>query len=148
MGRIVTNVVLRKTNLGWPIIMFPYYERSHTVEYTGKEWVKDVKFAVGFATLFLTDRMLHCRLVFPRVLILEVELSDITHVSRLKDRHGILEIRFNKAKNGLLTRFALSGDAAIPKDRVLLNLGDESEIWYHELNKRVSVSREAEDAAV
>jgi len=127
--------------------MFPYYERSNTLAFTDKEWLKDIKFTTGFATLYLTDRMLHCRLVFPPVLILEVELSDITHISRLKGKHGILEIRFNKAKKGLLTRFALSGDAAIPKDRAFLNLGDESEIWYHELNKRVSIRPESGIAA-
>lgn len=138
MSKFAANTILKKTKLGWPIIMFPYYEKSHTVVYTGKEWLKDVKFTVGFATLCLTDRILYCRLIFPPILILKIELADVTSVSRLKGKHGILEVKFSRARKGWLTRFALRGGAAIPGDRALLNLGDESETWYRQLSKRIS----------
>ncbi len=148
MSKFAVNTILKKTKPGWPIIMFPYYKRSHTLVYTGKEWVKDVKFSVGFATLCLTERILCCKLIFPPILILEIELSDITSISKLKDKYGILEIRFSRATKGLLSRFVLAGDAAIPRDRALLNLGDELEIWYRELSKRISARPEAADSTM
>jgi hypothetical protein len=52
------------------------------------------------------------------------------------------------ARKGCLTRFALSGGAAIPRDRALLNLGDESEIWYRELSRRISARPEVADTTM
>ena len=45
---------------------------------------------------------------------------------------------------GLLTRLALYGEPDIPRDRVLLNLGDELENWHRQLSKRVH-AREKND---
>jgi len=131
--------ILKKTKCLWPIIMFPYYERSHTRSYTGKEWLKDIKADFSCATLYLTERDLRCKIIFPPFLLIEIELSDITNISRLEGKSGLLEVRFAKAKRGLLTKLALSGGSGIPKDRVLLNLGGEAEIWYRELVNRISV---------
>jgi len=133
-----TGIVLKKTSLFWPIILFPYYKGSHTIEYTGRRWISDVKLSVGFARLCLTDEALSCRIIFPPLPILEIQVSDITDVAILKGKEEILEIRFKRARKGLLTRFALSGEPKIPQDRVLLNLGSDSETWYLELRKRIS----------
>jgi len=133
-----TGMVLKKTSLFWPIILFPYYKGSHTIEYTGRRWISDVKLSVGFARIYLTDEALYCKMIFPPLPILEIQVSDITDVAVLKGKEEILEIRFKRARKGLLTRFALSGEPKIPQDRVLLNLGSDSETWYLELRKRIS----------
>ena len=138
MSELDTGIVLKKTNLFWPIILFPYYRDSHTIEYTGQRAIRDVKFSVGFARLILTDRTLYCRLIFPPLPILEVQVCDITHVAMLEGKEGILEIRFMRGRKGLLTRLVLSGDPKIPQDRALLNLGKDSETWCRELRKRMS----------
>lgn len=38
---------------------------------------------------------------------------------------------------GLLTRLTLYGEPDIPRERVLLNVGDELETWHRQLSKRV-----------
>jgi len=139
MNRSDNSTILRKTSFFWPIILFPSYERSQTIVYTGRGPGKDIKFSAGFARLTLTDSILRCRLIFPPLLILEVEFSDIIGVSRLEGKEGIVEIRFNKGRKGWLTRFGLSGDSTIPRDRALLNPGDEWETWYRELTERAGI---------
>lgn len=133
-----TPVILKKTSLLWPILLFPHCPRSHTVACTGRRLVKDVRFSAGFATLTLTVHSLRCRLVFPHLRLWEVQLGDITHLSRLKGKEELVEIRFAKSKTGWLTRLVLSGAPAIPRDRVLLNLGDDAETWFQELNRRIT----------
>ncbi len=97
--------------------------------------MKDVKFSVGFARLCLTETALYCTLIFPRLLLFEIHLSHITHVSKIEGKRGLIEIRFTNAKMSWLTRFALSGDPAIPRNRVILNVGDDLESWLRELGR-------------
>ncbi len=127
---------LKKTSLIWPIVLFPYHDRSHTSAYTGRRFIKDIKFSVSCATLFLTEKKLYCRLIFPHLLIFEIDTADITSAS-MDDKKEVLEIRFTNATFGWLTRFALSGDSAIPRDRLFLNLGDECEAWLERLNRHI-----------
>jgi hypothetical protein len=132
------NVILKKTRLVWPIVLFPHYKKSHTLTFTGKQFVKDIRFGVSFAGLYLTESNLYCRLIFPRLLIFEIELADITFVFKVEDKKGVLEVKFNKAMFGWLSRFVLSGDPAIPRNHLFLNLGDECDIWFKELNRRIA----------
>jgi hypothetical protein len=133
---VTGEIILQKTNLYWPIILFPYYEQSHTFVYTGQRAIKDIKFSTGFAKLCLTDRMLSCKLIFPPLLLIEIQLADITQVFKREGMAEILEVRFDQARKGRLTRFALTGEPPkLPRDRVFLNLGDEAEMWNQELNK-------------
>jgi len=122
--------MLKKARFIWPIVLFPYHERSHTATFTGRRFIRDVRFGVSFARLYLSDRRLCCRLIFPPLLIFEVELSDVLSISK---RDKIIEVRFSRARLGWLTRFALSNDPAIPHDLLLLNLEDECDKWYNEL---------------
>ena len=145
---MTATIILQKTNLFWPIIFFPYYERSHTIAYTGRRAIKDIKASFGFATLFLTESALCCRRIFPPHTIIDIQLSEITQVSRAINMDEILEIRFNKGKLGLLTRFFVTNGPNIPKDRLLLNLGDEAGAWYRELNKRIHQNAGRDDSEV
>jgi hypothetical protein len=134
------NVVLRKMTRYWPIVLFPHHADSNTIVFTGKETVRDVKFGVSSATLILTSRTLSCRLNVLRFLVLRVELSDITRISRMEGKDGILEIHFKKAQEGFVTRMALSGEPDIPRGRVLLNLGSDLEKWKQELLGRTGLT--------
>ena len=138
MAESDTGIVLKKTSVFRPIVLFPYYKDSHTIEHTGRRWISDVKLSVGFARLYLNDEALYCKIILPSLLILEIHLSDITDVTILEGKEEILEIRFKRARKGLLTRFALSGEPRMPQDRVLLNLGSDSKTWCLELRKRIS----------
>ena len=69
-----------------------------------------------------------------------VELNDITRISRMEGKEGILEIHFRKAQEGFVTKMALSGEAEIPRGRILLNLGDDLVRWQQELLGRTGLS--------
>jgi len=129
------GTLLSKTSWFWPVALFPYYERSHTAAYTGTEWVKDVKMSIGFARLCLTEESLSCTLLFPRFRLFEIALSDISAFSMVEGKKGLLEVRYQRAHLSWWTRFCLSGDPAVPRDRVVLNLGDELDRWLGELSR-------------
>ena len=134
------SIVLKKTTRYWPIVLFPHHADSNTIVFTGRETVRDVKFGVSSATLILTSRTLSCRLNVLRFLVLRVELNDITRISRMEGKEGILEIHFRKAQEGFVTKMALSGEAEIPRGRILLNLGDDLVRWQQELLGRTGLS--------
>jgi len=129
------KIILSKISYLLPIFLFPYYQKSHTVAFTGREWVKDVRFGLGFARLSLTETALSCTLIFPPLFLFEIDLSDILDVSKIEGKKGLIEVRFTNAEMGWLTRFALSSDPAIPKNRVILNVGDDLESWLRELHR-------------
>lgn len=124
-----------------PVAMFPYYERSHTVAYAGRRagGVRDVKFAAGFARLCLDEESVFCKLLFPPVLLFGIRLDDITGLSKVEET-GLLEVRFSKCALGRLTRFALSRKPDIPRDRVILNLGDDLDAWIAEISARTGTA--------
>jgi hypothetical protein len=134
------RIVLKKTTRYWPIVLFPHHAKSNTIVFTGKETVRNVKFGVGSATLILTSRALSCRLNVLRLLVLRVELQNIRRITRMDGKEGILEIHFNEAQEGFVTKMALSGESDIPRGRVLLNLGDDLERWRQELLARTGLS--------
>jgi hypothetical protein len=137
------EVILKKTRFIWPIVLFPYYKRGRTLAYTGRHFVKDIRFGASFATLYLTDSKLYCSLIFPHLLIFEIDILDIISVSLVEDKGDVIEIRFTHANYGWLTRFALSGDPAIPRDRLFLNLGNKCETWFENLNRLIVYKGEA-----
>ena len=137
MTSVRGKTILTKTSYIWPIALFPHHERSHTAAFTGREWVKDVRFGAGFARLNLTETTLSCMLIFPPLLLFEINLADISGLRVVEGKRGLLEIRFTKARLGWLATFALYGDPAIPRNRVILNVGDDWETWLQELGKLV-----------
>ena len=146
MAAVEPVFILRKPHIFWPLVLFPYYLGSHTSVFTGRRFIRDVKFSSGFASLYLTEQALICRQIFPSILLLEIRLSDITQVSQLKLDEAVLEVRFNQCKLGGLAKISLSGDAAIPRDRVLLNLGKEATDWQEALLKRIPHPEESRGA--
>lgn len=145
MSPAESKIILKKSSRFWPIVLFPHYQKSHTAAYTGRRFLKDVKFSLGFATIVLTEQWLRCRLIFPRFLMLEVQLRNILRLTRLEGKEEILEIRFSESRLGWLTRFALSGAPAVPRDRILLNLGTDTGKWFQELNSRIGAHLETKE---
>ena len=131
-----SSVLLERRSYFWPIVLFPHYENSHTVAFTGRHNLKDVKFSAGFVRLTMSDTALECRLLFPTFPIFQIRLADITDVGTVEGKEGLVFVHFSKARLGWPARFALSGDSAIPKDRVLLDLGDAWQEWLETLRTR------------
>jgi len=129
------RIILSKTSYLWPIALFPHFEGSHTLVFAGRNWAKDVRFSIGFARLCLTETVLSCRLIVLPLLLFEIALSNILAVSEIADKSGLIDIRFTSATLGSLGRLALTGDPAIPRNRVILNLGDDLETWLRELGR-------------
>lgn len=136
------EIVLKKTSRYYPIVLFPHHEGSNTIVFTGRETVRDVKFGVGSATLILTKKTLSCRLNVLRLLVLRVELSDISRITGMEGKEGVLEIHFRKAQEGFVTRMALSGEPDIPRGKVLLNLGEDLDRWRKELTRRTGLKNQ------
>lgn len=126
---------MSKIGYFWPVAFFPYYPKSHTLEYTEREWVKDVKASFGLSRLSLTESAPSCTFIFPRLVLFEIALSDILDISKVEGKKGLIQVRFTKAKMSWFTRFALSGDPAIPRDRLVLNVGNNLESWLQELQR-------------
>ena len=116
---------MRESKIFWPLVLFPFaIDNAHTRSYTGRCWVKDIKASFSFADIILTDTNLICRFRLLRLLIFDVSLQDIDEVKNLKDKPGLILIKYRSAIFGKLTRLALSGQPAGSKNQIILNVRD------------------------
>ena len=124
---------MRESKIFWPLVLFPFaIDNAHTRSYTGRCWVKDIKASFSFADIILTDTNLICRFRLLRLLIFDVSLQDIDEVKNLKDKPGLILIRYRSAIFGKLTRLALSGQPAGSKNEIIMNVRDEQK-WLNNL---------------
>ena len=135
------KILLKRRRYFWPLLMIPYFKGSHTVEITGirrrrLKFLKDVKVAQTFCTLFLTSKRLYCELIFPKIFLVEILLSDIRMIKINDKDDEVLEIEFEKCKWSWLLRLFMSGpEGDIPKNKVLLNLGEDIDKWLKSLKE-------------
>ena len=124
---------MRESKIFWPLVLFPFaIDNAHTRSYTGRCWVKDIKASFSFADIILTDTNLICRFRLLRLLIFDVSLQDIDEVKYLKDKPGLILIKYRRAIFGKLARLALSGQPAGSKKQIIINVMDEQR-WLNKL---------------
>lgn len=124
---------MRESKIFWPLVLFPFaIDNAHTRSYTGRYWIKDIKASFSFADIILTDTNLICRFRLLRLLIFDVSLQDIDEVKNLKDKPGLILIKYRSAIFGKLTRLALSGQPAGSKNQIMMNVRDEQK-WLNNL---------------
>ena len=124
---------MRESTIFWPLVLFPFaIDNAHTRTYTGRCWIKDIKASFSFADIILTDTNLICRFRMLRLLIFDVSLQDIDEVKNLKDKPGLILIKYRSAIFGKLTKLALSGQPAGSKNQIILNVMDEQK-WLNNL---------------
>jgi hypothetical protein len=130
------SIVLKKRNLFWPIILFPYSQGSHSHSwyFTGRRFIKDCKFGVGFTKVYLTTKRILVQLLFPKVLIVDILLSDVIKVKYFDEKKDIIEIAYKNSKISPMTKlYAFSGAPIAVSDKILLNLGKDCSIWMNKL---------------
>ena len=124
---------MRESKIFWPLVLFPFaIDNAHTRSYTGRCWIKDIKASFSFAEIILTDTNLICRFRLLRLLIFDVSLQDIDEVKNLKDKPGLIFIKYRSAIFGKLTKLALSGQPAGSKNQIIMNVRDEQK-WLSNL---------------
>jgi len=115
-------------------VLFPYtIEHAHTITYTGRCWIKDIKSTFSRATVELTATDIHCRSRVFKLLIFNLPLDEIEEVERMEKKPGLVMIRFRKAQFGRLAKIALSGLPVGSKNDVILNVRNER-AWIDAIN--------------
>ena len=126
--------VLKESRIFWPLVLFPYtIEHAHTITYTGRCWIKDIKSTFSRASIELTDSEIHCRSRVFRLLIFNLPLDEIDTVQNIEEKPGLVMIQFRKARFGRLANIALSGQPAGSKNSLILNIKNERR-WIEAIN--------------
>ena len=125
--------MMKESRIIWPIVLFPFdIKHAHTRSYTGRCWVKDIKASFSLATLVLNETNLTCRYRLFNFLIFDLSLQDILEVRKFEDKPGLTLIKFRNVTLGKLTKFALSGQPAGAKDKIIINVKDEQD-WINRI---------------
>ena len=133
------KVLLERQSFFLPVIIFPYYERSHTASIIG--WkdhkprvLKDVK--ASFAgKVWLTQEHIRARsLLLWSLLSIKIPVNSITSVKVSDQDNGLIEIRYRQAEMSGLLQHLTKG---VPEDIVLLKLDDMVGIWLQALGERL-----------
>ena len=129
---------LKESKIFWPLILFPFAsDNSHTRSYTGRCWAKNIKASFSFARIELTDTKLTCWYRLFNLLILDLSLRHIEEIENIEDKPGLIQVKFQSALFGNLTKFALSGQPSGSKNRVILNVMDER-AWLTNLGMQLT----------
>jgi hypothetical protein len=129
-------VRLKESKIFWPLVLFPFaIKNANTRSYTGRCWVKDIKASFGFAKIILTHTNLTCKYKLFNLLIFDLSLSDIDEVNNIEDKPGLILIKFQRAKIGRISKFALSGQPSGSRNQVIINVNNERE-WLNKLKLR------------
>lgn len=129
------EIVLEHRSRFWPVMLFPHFERSHTVGLIGwrdgrPRFVKDIALTSAGRLVLTTRRLWGKGHFFGLWCSIEIARRAIEAAEIRPDDEGLLEIRFHEARKKGWVRFVARG----PLDgRVLLNLGDQSGRWYEAL---------------
>lgn len=130
--------VLEESRWFWPIVLFPYIaDDSHTITFTGRAIVRDVKSSFSRVILAMTEDEIEVRGRLSRKQLLVVPLGQIESVDRLEGNPEVLDVRFRSARWGWLARFVTSGQPPGARNRILLNVSDTG-TWEQELARRIS----------
>jgi hypothetical protein len=133
------EVLLECRSIFWPVIIFPYYERSHTASVVG--WkdhrphvLKDVKGSFA-GRVWLTEGHLQARSFLLRSLLnIKIPLDSIASVKVSEQDNGLIEIRYRQAELSRLLRFLTKG---APEGAILLKLEDVTDIWLQTLREHI-----------
>lgn len=124
------DIVYKFRSYFWPVVVWPYYEHSHTIQIIGwknsrPRTLKDVKLSFA-GTLTLTNDSLSVRhLLLGRWISMTVRNSDIEEVRTYEKDDELVEVIFKRIEMGSLMNFLLRG---APSNRILLNLrGNQNE---------------------
>jgi hypothetical protein len=136
------RVLLEKRSFFLPVILFPYFPRSHTVSLIGwKDYkpriLKDIK--ASFAgRVQLTQKHIQARSFLLRKLLgIKIPVHSIESV-KVSDRDdGLIEIRYSQAEMSRLLQFIIKGT---PEGVLLLKLDDMTEDWLQVINQYIDRS--------
>jgi len=128
------KIILEKRNLFWPIILFPWFKHSHTVIFTGKRWLKDITSVMhGFQKIYLTNKRILAQMCLPKFLIIDILLSDIEEVKYFDENKDMLLITYKNSRMSPYTKLFFRRTPPVISNKLLLNLGEDSEIWMDKL---------------
>ncbi len=133
------KVSLERQSFFLPVIIIPYYERSHTASIIG--WkdhkpriLKDVK--ASFAgKVWLTPEYIRARsFLLWSLLSIKIPVNSITSVKVSNQDNGLIEIGYRQAEMSRLLQHLTKG---APGDIVLLKLDDMAGNWLQALGERL-----------
>lgn len=138
------TIELQFQRLLLPLLLVPYMQGSHTRGLIGFRngsplFVKDIKASQSQCRLMLTNHSLRCVKLFPRWLLIEIPLDQITGVQEHPQLPEVMEVRYEQATKGRLLRFLTSGTpGAVPTGVVYFHLGEHTGTWIDALRARLS----------
>lgn len=133
------KVLLERRSIIWPVIIFPYHERSHTVSVIG--WkdnrpriLKDVK--ASFAgRVWLTEGYLRaCSFLLSSLVRISIPLESIVNVKISNRDIGLVEVRYRQAHISRLLHHLTWG---APREVILLKLDDVAGKWIQAISERI-----------
>lgn len=133
------KVLLERQSFFLPVIIFPYYERSHTVSIIGwndhkPRLLKDVR--ASFAgKVWLTQEHIRARsFLLNKLLSIKIPINSIKSVKVNDQDNGLIEIRYRQAEMSRLLQYLTKG---APEDIILLKLDDMAGNWLQALEERL-----------
>ena len=127
------RVLLETKRVVWPLVLFPASRGVPAQSFTGRRWVSGIKASFGLSKLYLTDKRLLAQLVFPNVLIIDIERSDLGRVGFVDRERDLLGVRYVKSRVSPITKLLVFSGSPASRDTVFLNLGHESQRWLNAL---------------
>lgn len=128
-----------------PLLLVPYMQGSHTRGLIGFRngsplFVKDIKASQSQCRLTLTNRALRCVKLFPRWLLIEIPLDQITSVREHPQLPEVMEVRYDQATKGRMLRFLTSGTpGAVPPGVIYFHLGKATGAWIDAVRRHMGV---------
>lgn len=133
------KVLLERQSFFLPVIIFPYYERSHTVSIIGwndhkPRLLKDVR--ASFAgKVWLTHEHIRARsFLLNKLLSIKIPINSIKSVKVNDQDNGLIEVRYGQAEMSRLLQYLTKG---APEDIILLKLDDMAGNWLQALEERL-----------
>lgn len=137
-------VELQSQRLLLPLLLVPYMQGSHTRGLIGFRngsplFVKDIKASQSQCRLTLSDRALRCVKLFPRWLLIEIPLDQITSVREHPQLPEVMEVRYDEATKGRMLRFLTSGTpGAVPPGVIYFHLGQATGTWIAAVRRHMA----------
>ena len=108
----------------WPVIIWPYYDKSHTIQIIGWEsmrphTLRNVKMSFAGTLSFTKKQMKVNHVILGRWLSITIQNKDIESIHPYDKDNDLLEVIFHQADMCKLMKFFIRG---APENRRLLNL--------------------------
>lgn len=133
------RILLQTQRILWPLVLFPASRGgSYSKSFSGRRWIGRIKSGFGLTRLYLTDQRLLAQLLFPPVVIIDIDRHHLKSSGYVDHERDLIGIRYTGARMSPMTMLLAFSGTPANRDLLFLNLGAESPRWLTALNAGAS----------